>query len=199
VLPEPDPPSLDPDPELPEPLPPEPELPLPVDPDPELPEPPDPFPEPEPLPLDPDPEPPESPDPDPDPEPPDPELPEPEPEPVPEPVLPLPVDPDPELPDPLDPVPAAPGSVLLPDPALACAVVGFMVMDPQPATSDAAMSMERRPAVQRKVFKIKPRRQNLSALTRACRHYCAGMPGLNPRPSPLDVLRDSLFSCAVLN
>jgi hypothetical protein len=194
VLPEPDPPSLDPDPELPEPLPPEPELPLPVDPDPELPEPPDPFPEPEPLPLDPDPEPPESPDPDP-----DPELPEPEPEPVPEPVLPLPVDPDPELPDPLDPVPAAPGFVLLPDPALACAVVGFMVMDPQPATSDAAMSMERRPAVQRKVFKIKPRRQNLSALTRACRHYCAELPGLSPRHSPLDVLRDSLFSCAVLN
>jgi hypothetical protein len=197
------PPSLLPDPADPEPAPllpepepepePDPELPLPPDPDPDPPLPePEPDPDPElPLPVDPDPELPDPLDPDPDP---DPLLPDP----VPEPELPLPPDPDPELPDPLEPVPVAPGFVLLPDPLLACAVVGLMVTEPQPTTSNTAR-MDRRQTVQRRIFKVTPRPQNLSASIRACRHYCAEMSGLSPRPSPLDVLRDSLSSCAVLN
>jgi hypothetical protein len=153
---------LDPEPPLPEPEP-EPELPLPLDPDPELPEPPDPDPEPDPA----------LPEPEPDPEP----------EPEPEPELPLPLDPDPELPDPLEPVPAAPGFVLLPDPLLACAVVGLMVTEPQPTTSNTAR-MDRRQTVQRRIFKVTPRPQNLSASIRACRHYCAGMSGLKSETFP---------------
>jgi len=133
-LPDPDP---EPEPLLPEPEPePEPELPLPLDPDPLLPDP-----EPEP-----DPELPEPPDPDPEPDP--------EPEPGPEPELPLPLDPDAELPDPLEPAPAAPGFELLPDPPLACAVVGLIVIEPQPTTSNTAR-IDRRQTVQRRILKVK--------------------------------------------
>lgn len=161
-----------------------PEPPDPPDPDPEPPEPPDPDPEPElPDPLDPDPEPPL-----PDPEPPLPLLPDPEP---PEPELPLPPEPVPLPPEPV------PFPELLDDPLLACAVPELTMIEPQPAKSEAAIRRESKPAVQRSVLMVRPRRVNLSASTRACRHCCAGMPALSPWHSPLTVLHDPFFSCAV--
>jgi len=66
---------------------------------------------------------------------------------------------DPPLPDPLeapfDPPLDAPSEVPLPAPAWV--VVEGMLMEPQPATSVAAMKMAGRPAGPRRVFMIVPR------------------------------------------
>ena len=85
---------------------------------------------------------------------PEPPLPEPEPDPEPDPELPLPLDPDPELPDPLEPVPAGAEPEPLPEPLLACAVVGLIVIEPQPTTSNTAR-IDRRQTVQRRILKVK--------------------------------------------
>jgi hypothetical protein len=158
VLPDPlpaDPDPLDPEPALPDPEP-DPLDPEPLEPEPELP-----YPEPDPLdpePLDPEPELPD-PEPEPDPEPlePEPELPDPEPE-LPDPLEPLPFDPLPLLPEPVVPDPFVEA-----DPPVPCAVLELDETAPQPLTKAAAITMARKPEIQRKVFNVMPGRVNSSA------------------------------------
>ncbi len=141
----------------------DPELPLPLEPDPELPEP-----DPEPLEPDPDPLPPE-----PDPEVPDPELPDPVP--------------------PLPPEPAPPSDPELPEPPLACAVLELTMIEPHPATSDAAIRRESKPAVHRRIVMVKPWQVDFERVLSGLQTLPRRNATIKPRHSPAKVSPRSAF------